>query len=630
MRVMSMDQEMADIESQTNKKELKDASIFEIANCPITLQFEDIMYKVESKRQQWFINKNREQVEEKTILKGITGTVLPNEMLAILGPSGSGKTTLLTALGGKLGGKLDGTITYNGNKFSNSMKRNLGFVAQDDVHYPHLTVTETLVFTALLRLPNNLTEKEKAMHAENVITQLGLTSCKNTIIGGPFLRGVSGGERKRVSIGQELLINPSLLFLDEPTSGLDSTTAYRIVRMMSEPRRRSIVMTIHQPSSKLFYMFDKVLLLSEGNPLYFGKGSEVIDYFAGIGFPPPLVATNPADFLLDLANGVSSDDHKDEDMIKQALVSAYKSNIKNGLKSEVERSDNHSQDSSNDKQKNSERWATSWWQQFSVLTRRGLKERKNESFSALRIFRVLGVAILSGLLWWKSDTSHLQDQMGLLFAYSGFWGFMPLLQAVFTFPQERTMLEKERSSGMYRLSTYFMSITISDLPLELLLPTIYVLITYWMASLKPTATNFFYTLSVLLLNVLVCQSSGLVLGAILMDPKSASILGQMIMLMFQLTSGFYVQHVPSFIAWIKYLSVSQHAYKLLLGSQYKASDTYPCNSNENGVCLIGDDHAIKMVGLDGQILSVIALGIMLVVFRLIAYIALTRIGVVRK
>lgn len=249
--------------------------------------------------------KKSKNSEEKMILKGITGMVQPGEVLAMLGPSGSGKTTLLTALGGRLGGRLAGTITYNGKPFSNAMKRNTGFVTQDDVLYPHLTVTETLVFTALLRLPNSLSKEEKIRHAEAVITQLGLTKCNNSIIGGERLRGISGGERKRVSIGQEMLINPSLLFLDEPTSGLDSTTAQRIVSTLWELSNggRTVVMTIHQPSSRLFYMFHKVLLLSEGNPLYFGRGSEAVDYFSSIGYSP-MVVMNPADFLLDLANGM--------------------------------------------------------------------------------------------------------------------------------------------------------------------------------------------------------------------------------------------------------------------------------------------------------------------------------------
>jgi ABC-type multidrug transport system ATPase subunit len=269
----------------------------------LILQFDEVVYKIKDKKGGLF--KKKTKVEEKTILKGVTGIVKPGEMLAMLGPSGSGKTTLLTALGGRLGGKLYGKITYNEKPFSNTIKRNTGFVTQDDVLYPHLTVTETLVFTALLRLPNSVPKEEKISHAKNVIDQLGLTKCKDSIVGSAYLRGVSGGERKRVSIGQELLINPSLLFLDEPTSGLDSTTAQRIVSTLWDLARggRTIVMTIHQPSSRLYYMFHKVLLLAEGNVVYFGKGSEAIEYFSNIGYSPAM-AMNPSDFLLDLANGM--------------------------------------------------------------------------------------------------------------------------------------------------------------------------------------------------------------------------------------------------------------------------------------------------------------------------------------
>uniref|UniRef100_A0A5B7BSZ5 Putative ABC transporter G family member 9 n=1 Tax=Davidia involucrata TaxID=16924 RepID=A0A5B7BSZ5_DAVIN len=623
-----MEQEMADLEAAQNQiTDQESPAIFKKANRPVSLKFENVVYKIRTKKGGTLLKRNSKS-EEKIILRGVTGMVLPGEILAMLGPSGSGKTTLLTALGGRLGGRLDGTITFNGKPFSNIMKRNTGFVTQDDVLYPHLTVTETLVFTALLRLPNSLTKEEKVMHAEAVVTQLGLTKCKNSIIGGVFLRGVSGGERKRVSIGQEMLINPSLLFLDEPTSGLDSTTAQRIVSTLWELANggRTVVMTIHQPSSRLFYMFHKVLLLSEGNPLYFGKGAEALDYFSSIGYAPS-VAMNPSDFLLDLANGVSPDDSReDQTVIKQALVSAFKSKIADKLKTELEEIDSHFHEGLEDKQY--ARWTTTWWQQFIVLLRRGVKERKHESFSGLKIGQVLVVAVLSGLLWWQSDVTHLQDQIGLLFFSSGFWGFFPLFQAIFTFPQERMMLEKERSSGMYRLSSYFMARTVGDLPMELVLPTVFVAITYWMAGLKPTAGNFMETLFSLLFSVLVSQGLGLALGAVVMDQKSATILGSVIMLSFLLAGGYYVQHVPSFIAWIKYISISQYTYKLLLGSQYKPSDTYPCATS--GTCLVGEFPSIKLVGLNGQAISVVALTIMLLGYRLIAYIALMRIGVTRK
>lgn len=191
------------------------------------------------------------------------------------------------------------------------------------------------------------------------------------------------------------------------------------------------------------------------------------------------------------------------------------------------------------------------------------------------------------------------------------------------------MLEKERSSGMYRLSSYFMSTVVADLPMELILPTVFVVITYWMAGLKASFVNFVQTLVVLLLSVLVSQGLGLAIGATIMDQKSATILGSVIMLTFLLAGGFYVQHVPSFIAWIKYISISNYTYKLLIGSQYKPSETYPCNS-KGGFCLVGEFPAIKQVGLNGQAIAVVALVIMLVGYRLMAYVALMRIGVTKK
>uniref|UniRef100_A0A7N0V0K0 ABC transporter domain-containing protein n=1 Tax=Kalanchoe fedtschenkoi TaxID=63787 RepID=A0A7N0V0K0_KALFE len=613
------------------------SSIFLKAVRPVTLKFEDVVYKIKTEVKN---KSSKEKVaggapaesspHHKMILKGVTGIVRPGEMLAMLGPSGSGKTTLLTALGGRLGHThLTGSITFNNRPMSNSIKRTMGFVTQDDVMYPHLTVTETLVFTALLRLPKTLTKQEKVMHANTVIEQLGLMHCKDRIIGGQFLRGISGGERKRTSIGQEMLINPSLLFLDEPTSGLDSTNAQRIVGKLRELANggRTIVMSIHQPSSRVFYMFHKVLLLSEGDCVYFGKGSEATDYFSSIGHSP-LVPMNPSDFLLDLANGISGDVAQNQSEVKQNLVTAYKTNLADKVKAELQIACTESRQESGGHDKQTGQWTISWWQQFSVLLQRGVKERRYESFSGLKIMQVLVISLVTGLLWWRTDIAHLQDKVGLLFFYSVIWGLYPVYQAIFTFPPERKMLEKERASRTYRLSSYFMARTIGDLPMELVLPSFFLIITYWMAGLKHSASNFFHSLFTLLLNVLVSQGLGLAIGAFVMNQRSATTLASVITLTFLLVGGFYVQHVPSFMVWIRYISISFYAYKLMLGSQFKHGDTYPCTiMNSPGECRVEDFSTVKIVGLDNQIWAAGALIIMLVGYRLLAYAGLLRLGV---
>ncbi|CAK8540176.1 unnamed protein product [Lathyrus sativus] len=589
---------------------------------PITLKFEDLEYKVK-------VNQ-----KEKTILNGITGMVCPGEILAMLGPSGSGKTTLLTALGGRLAGKLSGKVTYNNQSFSGLIKRRTGFVAQDDVLYPHLTVTETLVFTALLRLPQTLTRDEKVEHVERVISELGLNNCRNSMIGGPLLRGISGGEKRRVSIGQEMLINPSLLLLDEPTSGLDSTTALRILNTIKKLASggRTVVTTIHQPSSRLYYMFDKVVLLSEGCPIYYGPASTALEYFSSVGFSS-CVTVNPADLLLDLANGIGPESkHVTEQSealeierknVRETLISAYDKNLATRLKAEICSMEENNLDALTRNQIKPEQWCTSWWYQFTVLLQRGVKERRHEAFNKLRIFQVVSVAFLAGLLWWHTPKSHLEDRIALLFFFAVFWGFYPLYNAVFTFPQERRMLIKERSSGMYRLSSYFLARTIGDLPLELALPTAFVVILYWMGGLKPDLMTFILSLLVVLYSVVVSQSLGLAFGAILMDIKQATTLASVTTLVFLIAGGYYIQQIPPFIVWLKFLSYSYYCYKLLLGVQYGENDYYQCPNGET--CKVLDFPPIKSMGLNHMWVDVSVMALMLVGYRLVAYFALHRV-----
>ncbi|KAK8487023.1 hypothetical protein V6N13_096637 [Hibiscus sabdariffa] len=613
---------------------------------PVTLKFEEVAYSIHSNGATATSCFSSHKPKPRTsVLNGVSGVVRPGELLAMLGPSGSGKTTLLTALGGRLTGKLSGTVTYNGRPFSSWVKRRIGFVAQDDVLYPHLTVLETLTYAALLKLPKKLTAQEKIEQAELIIVELGLARCRNNVVGGPLLRGVSGGERKRVSVGLEMLVNPSLLLLDEPTSGLDSTTAHRIMVTLRGLARcgRTVVTTIHQPSSGLYRMFDKVLVLSEGYPIYSGQADQAMDYFSSIGFTPGFNFLNPADFLLDLANGMAADvkpeeqlelhgrvDHPDDqNSTKQSLISSYKKNIHPALKADINQ---NQQDSSVPTAKSSKsscgevQWNSSWWEQFRVLLRRGVQERKHESYSGLRIFQVMSVSVLSGLLWWHSDTSHIQDQVGLLFFFSIFWGFFPLFNAIFAFPQERPMLIREGSSGMYRLSSYYIARTAGDLPMELVLPTIFVTITYWMGGLKPSLVTFLLTLSIVLLNVLVSQGLGLAMGAVLMDVKQATTLASVTMLVFLLVGGYYIHHMPAFIAWLKYISFSHYCYKLLVGVQYSANEVYECETGRH--CKVTEFPAIKNLGLDYDNMwwDVVALMIMLVGYRLMAYVGLRVYG----
>ncbi|KAF6169929.1 hypothetical protein GIB67_034321 [Kingdonia uniflora] len=529
-------------------------------------EFKDVKYKV--------VIKCVRSTIEKDILNGITGSTNPGEVLALMGPSGSGKTTLLNLLGGRLNGSSSiGSVTYNDQSYSKSLKRRIGFVTQDDVLFPHLTVRETLTYAALLRLPKTLTKQQKEERALDVICELGLERCQDTMIGGSFVRGVSGGERKRVCIGNEIIINPSLLFLDEPTSGLDSTTALRIVQMLHNIAKegKTVVTTIHQPSSRLFHKFDKLILLGKGSLLYYGKASEAMVYFSSIGCSP-LIAMNPAEFLLDLANGNLNDVSVPSELDDKVKMGNLESEIKNGKPSpmvvheqylveayekraaEKEKkklmtpipidADLKSQVSSPNRE-----WGASWWDQFSILFWRGLKERRHDYLSWLRITQVLVTAIILGLLWWHSDSSTprgLQDQTGLLFFIAVFWGFFPVFTAIFTFPQERAMLSKERAVDMYRLSAYFIARITSDLPLDLILPILFLLVVYFMVGLKVSASSFFLSMLTVFLSIIAAQGLGLAIGATLMDIKKATTLASVAAMTFMLAGGFFVKDALTF------------------------------------------------------------------------------------
>ncbi|KAJ8760424.1 hypothetical protein K2173_015091 [Erythroxylum novogranatense] len=617
---------------------------------PVTLKFMDVCYRVKVENKSKGSNMglplrfglgSATTIQEHTILNGITGMVSPGEILAILGPSGSGKSTLLNALAGRLPVQsLTGAILANNKKVTKQILRRTGFVSQDDVLYPHLSVRETLVFCALLRLPNSLSKKEKISVAESVIAQLGLAKCENTLIGNSFVRGVSGGERKRASIAHEMLTNPSLLILDEPTSGLDSTAANRLVSTLGSlsQRGKTIVTSMHQPSSRVYQMFDSVLLLSEGRCLYFGKGSQAMDYFRTVGFSPSF-PMNPADFLLDLANGVCPDasNERDNASVKQSLIESYNTILAPTVKAaclvtNVNQTNERFLTASRSTREHicSIRiGVATWLNQFTILLQRSLKERKHETFNTLRIFQVITAAILAGLMWWHSDFLDIQDRLGLLFFMSIFWGVFPSFNAVFAFPQERAIFMKERASGMYNLSSYFMSRIVGDLPMEIILPTIFLTMTYWMAGLKPELGAFLLTLLVLLGYVLVSQGLGLALGAAIMDAKQASTIVTVTMLAFVLTGGFYVHKVPSCMAWIKYVSTTFYSYRLLINVQYgegqKLSYLLGCSHRGNDIasCKFVEEDVLRQIS---PAFSVGILVIMFVGYRLLAYLALRRIN----
>lgn len=264
----------------------------------VCLTWKDITYTVSKTDRK---NKMMQQTE---ILHGVSGFALPGDFLAIMGSSGAGKTTLMNVLSGRVARNQNATVAgevhANGKLISDiSYTSYMAYVMQEDVLFDTLTVRESIMFSANLR--TELTYHEKQKRVDKILNELGLWEIQSSIIGSVLLKGISGGEKKRTSVAIELVTGPSVLFLDEPTSGLDSYTALTVVQLLKRQATfgRTIMCTIHQPNSELFYMFDKLILMADGNIVYQGAASDSVNYFTKMGYQCPF-ESNPADYFMQI------------------------------------------------------------------------------------------------------------------------------------------------------------------------------------------------------------------------------------------------------------------------------------------------------------------------------------------
>lgn len=234
----------------------------------------------------------RKAVKEKVIIRNISFVAMPGEFTGLIGPSGSGKTTLLNVITG-YDCTATGRVEFSGlDLYANydALRGNIGYVPQDDIIHRELTVEQSLYYTAKLRLPEDTSEEEVRSRVDRVIAELGLEECRRVRIGDPEKRGISGGQRKRVNLAQELITGPACLFLDEPLSGLDPATALEVTEVLAEAAKggRSVILTTHNvESARTFDVLGNVLLLHAGRLVYFGPAREMFDYFGfGRDFPP--------------------------------------------------------------------------------------------------------------------------------------------------------------------------------------------------------------------------------------------------------------------------------------------------------------------------------------------------------
>lgn len=550
----------------------------------------------------------------------------------ILGPSGSGKTSLLGILAGQTRGPgVSGSLLYNGQQYSKVFKRHIVFVTQDDVLFQALTVRETLTYAALLRLSKHLTKQEKMERVDCVLEALNLSKCANSEIGGMNAkRGVSGGERKRVSIGVELLVNPAMMLLDEPTSGLDSTTALRIFKVLKGLAHlgRTVVATLHQPNSSMYHAFDTVKVLATGRCIYSGAAKDALTVMSLRGQSSPFMC-NPADFLLDLANdagiaGPLADAHAAQEQQEQAHKLVAPDNPVMDPTGGIELKDKSlPYDQEIQRQADA---SISWLEQYSLLMSRSFRARKSAAMDQLYITLCIGVTSVSSLIWFQCTSRGgraVVDAQGLLFFKCTFWAFQPMFTALNAFPVEKNVLKKERASGMYRLSAYFMARTMTDVPLVMLVPAACICLYYPLAGLNATFTRFIFHMMTILLVVLISQSIGLLFGAALLNVAKANVWQSILMLGTMMTAGFYISEYPSWLGWVRYLSFTGYCYRLTNKIEFRGDELYPCWDGSEELCAADDVQELEAQNISEPVAyDVLPPLLLLMLLRILAFFAL--------
>ncbi|XAR49466.1 Taurine-transporting ATPase [Bertholletia excelsa] len=540
----------------------------------------------------------------RSILQGATGYARRGEVLAIMGPSGSGKSTLLDALAGRLAAntRQTGDILINGRKQTLAYGRS-AYVTQDETLIATLTVREAIYYSAQLQLPDSMSRAEKKERAEMTIKEMGLEGCSNTAIGGWGVKGLSGGQKRRVSICIEILTRPTLLFLDEPTSGLDSAASYYVMTRIAQPsqhRGRTIVVSIHQPSSEVFQLFQSLCLLSSGRTVYFGPAGSAIEFFALNGFPCPtlenpcdhFIATINMDFDEDIEQGITGKKAKEEAI--NVLVNSYKSS---NYCQEVQRQVGELCNSQEGEPGISKRSHAGFLAQCDVLTRRTFKNMcRDLGYYWLRLVIYIGLALGLGTIFYNlgSSYSSIQARGSMLMFVSTFLTFMAI-SGFPSFVEEMKVFRQERLNGHYGCGAFIIANTISSAPFLLLISFIPGAIAYYVAGLHRGLEHFFYFSLVLFVSMMLVESLMMIIVSFISNFLMGIIIGSGIQGIMILGGGFF--RLPGDLPntfWkypLYYIAFHKYAYQGLFKNEFEGL-TFP-SSEMGGSPMVDGEYVLR-------------------------------------
>ncbi|XP_042495439.1 ABC transporter G family member 5-like [Macadamia integrifolia] len=560
--------------------------------------------------------------EFRHVLKDVTCRAKPREILAIVGPSGAGKSTLLEVLVGHLTPQT-ASILINQEPMDNArFKKISGYVTQADTLFPLLTVEETLMFSAKLSL--RLEPAELTSRVKSLMNELGLTHVASTRIGDTRVRGISGGERRRVSIGVDVIHEPKVLILDEPTSGLDSTSALQIIDMlkiMAETRGRTIILSIHQPGFRIVKLFNSILLMADGAVLHHGTIEQLSLHLLSMGLQLPL-QVNVVEFAIDAVEIIQLSKQLPQLSQQPPRNRSGKSTLRQLFQQKV--ADEETTTTTTAAANGC--FANSRVKETIMLTHRFSKNvyRTKELF-ACRTVQMLIAGLVLGSIFHdlKDDLSGAEERVGL-FAFLLTFLLSCSTEALPIFLQEREIFMKETSCGSYRVSSYVIANGLVFLPFLLILAFLFSAPLYWLVGLNRSFTAFLYFLLLIWLvlytaNSVVMCCSALVPNFIVGNSVIAGVMGS-----FFLFSGYFISKsgMPKYWVFVHYISLFKYPFEGFLINEFSGKGK--CFEYMFGECVVSAEHVMREEGYRKQSrwMNVLIMVCFILVYRFISYVVL--------
>ncbi|XP_059641884.1 pleiotropic drug resistance protein 1-like isoform X2 [Cornus florida] len=542
----------------------------------LSITFDEIKYSVDMPQEM----KNQGAPEDKLVLlNNVSGAFRPGVLTALMGVSGAGKTTLMDVLAGrKTGGYIDGNITISGHpKRQETFARISGYCEQNDIHSPHVTIHESLIYSAWLRLSTDVNSETRKMFVDEVMELVELAPLKGALVGLPGVNGLSTEQRKRLTIAVELVANPSIIFMDEPTSGLDARAAAIVMRTVRNTvdTGRTVVCTIHQPSIDIFEAFDELFLMKRGGQeIYVGPlghhSRHLIKYFEGVeGVSKIKDGYNPATWMLEVTASAQ------ETVLGIDFTEVYKNSELYRRNKALIKELSTPRPGSKDLY-----FPTQYSQPFFVqcmacLWKQHWSYWRNPPYTAVRFLFTTFIALMFGTIFWdlgskRSRTQDLTNAMGSMYAAVLFLGIQNASSVQPVVAVERTVFYRERAAGMYSALPYAFAQVLIELPYIFSQAVVYGLIVYAMIGFEWTVVKFFWYLFFMYFTLLYFTYYGMMTVAVTPNQHVAAIIAAAFYGLWNLFSGFIIPRPRIPIWWRWYYWACPVAWTLygLVASQF--------------------------------------------------------------